>query len=169
MIVLLSFIVAVLLMSLIEYIAHRWFMHSKRVGALPGLYGIFDRHTHLHHKRFYRNFEYDADPAAKYINLDIPPSFVLVGLSPIWLPLAMLVSVPVGLVFAGVFVGHAVLWTIIHTEMHEPNGRWFARCKLYQYLRDYHKTHHDHPNKNFNVVFPFMDRFFGTYRESNGR
>lgn len=150
-------------MSFIEYAVHRWLMHNKRLARkFHFLHSIFDKHAVFHHARFYRDFEFDKDPAAKYINLTFDP-FLHVGLS---LPVAALfwfISPFLAISFSLIIFLHACLWNIIHCEMHEPKQTWFSKYRLYVYLRNYHKIHHDHPNKNYNVVLPGMDYLFGTY------
>lgn len=157
-------IASLILMSFIEYAAHRWPMHNKAMSKWPFMWGVFEKHTHFHHGRFYRNFDSERDPVAKYINLDMNPVTNVVGLSVIWLPLILLGLPLAGYTFAGVVLVHALFWNIIHEEMHEPKDRWFSRTGWYNYLRDYHKTHHDFPSKNYNVILVGMDHLFGTYK-----
>lgn len=146
-------------MSFAEYVAHRWVMH-KRLRWLPG---VFEAHTVMHHGRFYQNFEYDRDPAAKYINVDMDPGRNLLLGMPVWLPLLMLSAVGGATLVCVIFL-HAIVWTAIHREMHEPAQRWFAWLWAYRFFRDYHLTHHEHPSANYNVVCPLADFVFRTYR-----
>jgi hypothetical protein len=59
---------------------------------------------------------------------------------------------------------HGWAWGPIHREMHFPEGRWFSGLRLFRFWRSYHKTHHDHPGRNFNVLCPGADWLFGTYK-----
>jgi hypothetical protein len=152
-------------MSLVEYLLHRWPMHSRAFARrFPWLRDEFYRHAVLHHGHYYnQKFERCADPAARYISVDLSPLFNVIGLSWVWLPLFYFAPLG-GTVLACFIMTHAVLWTFIHREMHEPAGRWFCLTDLFRYWRNYHKVHHDHPNKNYNVVCPGADWLFGSYR-----
>lgn len=156
------FVVSLVFMSLIEYISHRWFMHNKWWGkTFPLLWSTFDKHTHFHH-RFYRIFDKASDPVAKYINLKFDIAAHVVGALFVAFFLWWLSAI-FAITFVLVVFLHAVIWNLIHGEMHEPKGAWFTNRRWYQYLRSHHKIHHEHPNKNFNVVLPGMDWLFGTY------
>ena len=160
------------LMSLIEYVLHRWPMHSRRfarlVWWLPLLKDEVYRHAYLHHSVYFpaKHFVGCDDPASRYISVSISPFFNVIGLLPLWGSLCF-VSPLGGLVFASFAALHAVLWTMIHREMHEPKARWFANLRIYKFWRRYHETHHRRPNFNFNVVCPLMDHLFGTYLGPN--
>ncbi len=152
-------------MSFLEYVIHRWPMHNAKLARRLGFFRRgFEQHAVLHHGRYYReSFSSDRDPAAKHLNIDLKPGYVLFGLSPIW-GLMFLAHPAAGLAMATILVLHAVAWTSLHREMHDPRGRWFSRTRVFKYLRDYHERHHDHPGSNFNAVLPGMDWLFGTYR-----
>lgn len=154
-------------LSLIEYWAHRYPMHSAKLARsrLGRLFfrDAFESHAKLHHGRFYRNFEGDPDPAAKFVSLELNPGYMLYLTSVIWIPLWFISTAGTITFMACVFL-HGLLWTTIHREMHEPEGRWFSKLLLYRYWYAYHREHHEHPGWNFNVVCPLMDHVFGTYR-----
>lgn len=151
------------LMAFLEYFFHRWPMHNGRFVQKTGIgQESFESHAALHHGRFFKQFDKEADPAARYISMVINPGYALLGMSPVWLGLC-LASWTGGLTMAIVIVAHAVLWSIIHKEMHFPAGRWFARTRAYRYIHAHHKAHHEHPGTNFAALFPpVMDNLFGT-------
>ncbi len=158
---------ALLLMSLIEYAAHRWPMHSRPfVRRFPFLWRTFEAHAVLHHGRFYRkDFSYDADPAANHINIDLSIGFNVLGLAIVWVPL-LLVSPLGGLTLAAVAGLHALVWSVVHREMHDAKGRWYASNAYFRYLAAYHHTHHLNPGTNFHAVLPpLWDVVFRTYRK----
>jgi hypothetical protein len=156
-------------MSLAEYALHRWPMHSKAFATrFRPAWPAFERHARLHHGRFYREFAHDPDPVAKYVNIDLDPGFSLLASAPVWGLLYVAGCTTGAAVFAGFVVAHALVWSAVHREMHEPEGRWFSGTRLYRFWRSYHKTHHDHPSANFNVVLPGADHLFGTYRGHRG-
>lgn len=167
--ILLWLVFSYIALSLIEYMAHRFPMHNARLARSPlgrlFFKDAFESHTKLHHGRFYRNFQNDSDPAAKFVSLELDPGYMLKLTSVIWIPL-LVISLTGGLVFIiSVFI-HGLIWTTIHREMHEPEGRWFSSFKLYKYWCQYHKIHHEHPGRNYNVVCPLMDHIFRTHRKA---
>lgn len=154
---------ALLAMSFIEYIVHRWPMHNKRfVDCFPVAADAFESHAVLHHGRFFKDFENEPDRAARYVSLELSPGYMLLGLSPIWGGLCFL-SLTGGVLFATVIAMHGIVWTAVHREMHEPKGRWFSRMRPYRFWRAYHKRHHEKPGTNFNALLPGLDWLFGTY------
>lgn len=158
-------VVSLVFMSFVEYVAHRWPMHSRRLyRKYPIFRGPFERHAILHHGRYFKVFDREDDPAARYISMWLNPIEHLIGLSPVWLSLFWFVSPVAGLTLAAVIAIHAIVWSMVHFEMHEPKHGWLSRTWYFRYLRQYHKTHHDHPGTNFNAALPGMDWLFGTYR-----
>lgn len=160
-------LLAVTLMAFVEYGLHRWPMHSKRfVARFPSARDQHERHAVLHHGRFYRDrFDNSPDPVARHFNIDLEPGFALLFGSPVWLALWAIGLPAAAACFAGVSAAHAVVWTAVHREMHDPRGRWFAGTRYYRFVHANHKLHHERPGGNFAVVFPpLMDVLFGTYR-----
>jgi hypothetical protein len=151
--------------SLLEYVLHRWPMHSARFARrFPWLEDEHKRHAVLHHAVFYpgKRFRFCPDPAGRFISTDLSPFFNLILLSPLWAPLYFISHLGCA-VFVVCAALHGVVWTLIHREMHEPRQRWFARTRLYKFWHDYHETHHKRQTYNFNVVLPGADHVFGTY------
>lgn len=157
---------SIVLMSFIEYALHRWPMHNRAFARVfPGAWPSFDSHARLHHGRFYRgdSFDQEPDPAARYVGTAIQPGYSLLGLSPLWGGLWWAFGPLAGLSFAFVCAAHAAAWTLVHGEMHEPQGRWFGRSRPFQWLKTHHRLHHKHPNRNFNALLPGVDWLVGTY------
>lgn len=162
MLIFLWVIFSLLLMSLIEYAAHRWPMHNRKFVEFTGLGAeALESHAVLHHGK-YRQFEDDPDPASRFISIDLQPGYMLLGLSPLILGIALW-SLTGAIVFALVIFAHGVIWTNIHREMHHPKGRFFSSWGLYRFYRAYHKKHHERPSANYNAVLPFWDFVFGTF------
>lgn len=164
MIFLLYIFISLVIMSALEYYTHRFTMHGRRFVEVTGIDGGFETHAKLHHGRFYRGFEGDADPAARHVAVDLYPSYVVVTLAPLWL-LAMWASLWFGLTLVAVLALHAALWTQFHREMHEPAGRLVPRLlgTYYRFCYSYHRRHHERPCCNFNVLIPLFDLLHGTY------
>lgn len=153
-------LLALLALSSAEYVAHRFFMHQKGWNQFS-----YESHTMLHHHRFYTTsrFAKCRDLAAKYVGIELHAGYMLLGSAVLWGPL-LFVSLTGAVVFALAFTLHGFIWTNLHREMHEPAGRWFSTWRLYAFWRSYHKRHHEVPTGNFNVLVPFWDFVFGTYR-----
>lgn len=159
---------ALLAISLGEYVVHRWVMHGRWLAHRTD-WGMseFERHAVLHHGRFYRSFEGDSDMAARHLSIAITWQESLTWFSPIWLTSWLLAGLTVGLTVAAIAALYGPLWTIIHREMHEPAGKWWARLFLYRIWRENHRLHHERVGSNFGTVFPGVwDRVFGTYRRA---
>lgn len=150
-------------MAVVEYVAHRWPMHSRPIGRFFKI--PFRNHAVLHHGRYYRrSFTHDPDPASEIISMRMSVLEHAAAAAVLAVPFGFLVSWVGAACFMAVVVAHAAVWTAVHVEMHMPEGRWFSRTRLYRYIRDFHHAHHLHPGKNFGAVFPpLMDRLFGTY------
>lgn len=156
------FVLANILMAIIEYTLHRYPMHRKGYSN-----ETWESHAKLHHGRFFPRsaFTHPLDIAARYVSVDLQPGYNALGLSPIWIILYFFVSPYCGLTFAFVFAMHGVIWTICHREMHFPQDRWFSGTKYYKYICAYHKKHHTDQSGNFSVIYPpVLDMLFGTYR-----
>lgn len=154
--------------SLFEYAHHRWVLH-RRSRTLPYPYQI---HTFVHHRVFRGDATYHAQ---REEDRDVI-------LSQWWQALALLAgNAPIvwGVQFASGFPvfwgGMAALaayygiYEYLHWCMHSPAGRWIERTRVFQYLDAHHRYHHRFWRTNFNVVFPFGDMLFGTFRPSFSR
>lgn len=169
----LSYVIA----SAFEYVLHRWPMHNKALVRLVPLFKrTFTSHAVLHHGRFYsgsKGFENNPDPVAIHVGVDLGPESNLMFSAPVWASLLIFWSIPAALTFMACAALHGIIWTMIHREMHKPERAWFTWLwpfsKAYAFWRGYHKAHHDHPNRNFNVVCPLFDFIFGTYVSPTAR
>ena len=151
-----ALLVGIPAMSFIEYAIHRWLMHRPSAGFFAQ---IFHRHVRLHHGKFYKTFNHEADLFGRRVNLHIDGYFAAAMSLPLVCVLAW-----AGLWWAAnvawlIPVGHAIIWSHIHEEMHDPAspGRFFSRWRLFRFLRMYHFLHHQHRQQNFNVVLPLWD------------
>lgn len=152
--------------SALEYSAHRWAMHSRALARLvksSGLEDVFTSHATLHHGRFFKPGEFTSsrDPAARFISIDLGALYMLSGTVWLWLPLA-LISVKGAIVLALFIALHGATWSAVHREMHFPRGRWFSRTPVYRFWRSWHELHHERPSTNYNVLLPLWDFVFRT-------
>ena len=58
---------------------------------------------------------------------------------------------------------HMVLWNYSHRAIHnvEPNN-WATKLPWFEAVKTNHVAHHEDPATGLSVVFPFLDRWFGT-------
>ena len=142
-----------MIVSLLEYTAHRWFMHKPFFAKLTGsryLEATWKDHMH-HHGSCYDIYDHE-EGACGMLNLTIRHTTeLMVVLLPallVWFidPLTAYMLPVMALL-------HGIMWSAVHSEMHRPQKTWFSRTSLYQYLHNYHFLHHRRPNANFNTLF----------------
>jgi len=144
-------------------------MHQKRFAKgvyslLPYLVEVFESHAVRHHAKWYRKFDYEPDSVGREENLEILliDVFAMLLLTmPAW-AILMWFNLWGGIVFISVFFIHRFLWNTIHRQMHIPEDVIFRNWSVYRFLARHHFLHHRNAKKNFNVVFPLTDVFFGS-------
>jgi hypothetical protein len=161
------FAAAYVLTSLIEYVPHRWAMHSRRLAKWlrsPRLAEEFEKHAQLHHVRFFgpRSFASCSDPAGRYVSFDLGADYMLVMTWWVWVPLGFYSLLGAGVLVA-FLAAHGATWSAVHREMHYPQNAWFAKTAIFRFWRRYHETHHERHGANFNTLCPFFDQLFRTY------
>lgn len=158
------FCVSIVLLSFIEYVLHRDFMHRKVFSGrlhrrLPFLEEYFRIHAILHHTTYYRCFNYEPDPKGREIDIRlgfrtgfrlfitiIPLVFVLGSVEPAG-----------GILFLCMAIGLMNLWGLVHQEMHIPSSPFLQNLAMYRFLARRHFLHHRYPARNYNVVIPIVD------------
>lgn len=155
------------LISFIEHQVHAQLMHRKNfLSARSKKYEhVFKSHAIAHHGHYSQTFT--DEPVAPGEDQEIRLNVYKAPIKtfPV-IALISLVSWQGALVFTGTVLLHHWIWNKIHLEMHKPEGRGFASWGVYRFLARHHFLHHLHPNKNFNVVFPFADYILGTNVEA---
>jgi hypothetical protein len=156
--------ISYLVMSVAEWVAHKYIMHSRRFAATcTPAFPTFERHAVLHHGRYFKEFDAEPDTAAKHISIALSPLENLLFAAPALILLCYFGQIVGAITFASFICTHAIAWNVLHAEFHYPKGRWYSRNRLYTYLRNYHKMHHDRPGTNFNIVCIGADFVFGTH------
>lgn len=151
-------------MAIIEYVAHRWFMHRPNAINMFG----YKKHAVEHHGMG-RN-EY-------WPHLDLRFRDSLLFASPFLVWSAMFGTVagrlwgyyyPYGAIPALLLTlwVHNYLYRCVHRCIHEVEHNWTERMPGFQAMKRHHLDHHRKPNRNFAVVFLWTDRLFGTYWRS---
>jgi len=155
---------AVLCASLFEWTLHKFVMH-KPVGRFRYPY---EKHALTHHRIFKADASYhcvrDADKRTIRMAWWNGPVLIIILL----LPTALL-CIPLGLwkvllTFGIVSTLYFAAYEYTHWCMHLPDARrrFIERFGAFTFLNGHHLLHHQYPNRNFNVVFPFADLLFGT-------
>ncbi len=157
----LGFLAAIVFASFFEYFAHRYIMHHRPplLGDIPVFREQLKRHAVLHHGAFYKQFTHEDDPIGRDISITFSLKEMLI-IQACLLPFVILIAfiAPViALCFPLVAISHNLLWNIIHQEMHQPEKGTWTRWSIYRFLARHHFLHHQHTEKNFNVVFPLAD------------
>jgi hypothetical protein len=157
-------------LSLLEWVFHRYFMHRKtRVTALSRfLESTHYRHAVLHHRTYYRQFDYEPDADGRFISIDPDFVFTLILAVP-FVSLLYQCSRTLAVVFAVVLLLHHLVWMAAHRQMHVPRRAFFRTWYPYLWLARNHWMHHRYRNVNYNLVFPLADVLFGTYRAPGAR
>tara|TARA_R110000824_G_scaffold104833_2_gene248536 strand:- start:890 stop:1321 length:432 start_codon:yes stop_codon:yes gene_type:complete len=135
-------------MGTAEYLIHKYTMH-KKIWFLPKW--IYQEHAVEHHGKN----RYD-------INVDLPFINHLIIGSPVFILLACYSWA--GLIaWTLVTLHHSIYWTSLHRSSHDLEHNWAEKLPNYKKKRRHHLLHHLNPNKNFGVVYSWVDRFFGTF------
>lgn len=174
----LTFVVTWLYAGAFEYWMHRWPMHHTipvKLGPLnfkitaPAI-----RHAGKHHVQrkapnsFYIKEGEEAPDAHYRFGLSSAIPWLWVCHVPIYLPLGYgfgwLLGFNAGLAVglgsatsAGLFL---TAYEIVHEAMHNPRYAWLYRFRWFQFLCEYHRTHHYKASCNFSVVGALL---FGIY------
>ncbi len=146
---LITLVVSVVVMALAEYVIHRYTMHM-RFFPKGTLDFVFEDH-HIDHHKFN---DYSK-------NIDLPIYFHLLLSAPIIIALFFL-SYWALFAWLLVIAHHSIFWTKLHRSVHDLESNWTESLPFYKSMRQHHLSHHDHPNKNFGVVYPVTDMVFGT-------
>jgi hypothetical protein len=145
---LLGLVVGLIWGNAFEYVYHRWLLHRPR--------SLLGSGHHQHHAQIGTRDE------AEYVALISSPFnivllFVINGVP------AFLIATLMGIrgIVSGVLIGWSV-YLIVTEEIHwriHMNG-WLP--PPFQFARAYHMSHHDIPNRRYNVFLPLCDLLFGS-------
>lgn len=151
------------LVSFIEHQVHAQLMHKKNPLSSrdKGFEKVFKSHAIVHHGHYSQIFT--DEPVAPGEDKEIRLTVLKAPIKT--LPFTILIAIfswQCALFFVATVLVHHWIWNKIHLEMHKPEGKGFSNWAPYRFLARHHYLHHVHPNKNFNVVFPFADYILGT-------
>lgn len=149
--------------NLIEWIAHKHFMHRRRRFFSV----LFDRHTPEHH-RVYRK-DAMAMKSARELRLVLIPAMGVLGIVLLATPAALLAGLlaneNVGWLFLLTSAVYVVGYELTHLCYHLPESTPLYRVSFVRFLREHHAEHHAASRMqhfNFNVTVPLFDLLFRT-------
>ncbi len=144
---------SIVAMATSEYILHKYTMHKR---FFPK--GILDSVFELHHIEHHKNNRYD-------VNVDLPIYYHILISCPLWITLLILKEYDGLIAFFIVISHHSLYWTKLHRASHDLENNWtkyLPNVAFYKTMRDHHLNHHRYPNKNYGVVYPWIDYIFST-------
>ncbi len=157
---------ALLLFNLGEYTVHKHLGHVKKSWARL----FYQRHTGDHHSFFvpgHLHYEYSHD----WRVILFPPWLVVVFsiflVGPAWW-LGSRLDADVAAVFAATLMFSYLSYEFFHAVAHLPDTHWLTRVPGLAYMKAHHALHHERDvmtEANFNIVFPFTDWLFSTWRK----
>lgn len=151
---------SLLLGSIIEWIIHKYFMHTTL--WLPV---AVERHAVKHHseRRAPGKFTAAEDELQEYHLFETSA-----------MPLVWMLHFPIfGLVYLGWgpwasfgcalgTAAYVLSYELLHWYIHCPDKFWFKNAAWFRFLSEHHRRHHHRSRINYNVVLPLADLLFGT-------
>ena len=147
----------------LEWRVHKDILHRR----VPPFQILYDRHERLHHVIF---TEDDMGlRSRREFKLVLLPTFVIVLILLLLLPLGLLLAQVVprncALLFIATSLFFFLMYEWLHLAYHLPEQTRLGRNPLIARLRELHKRHHDPrlmKRWNFNVTVPLFDWLHGT-------
>ncbi len=126
----------------------------------------YERHARVHHHIFKYDHTYHLinEKDKKTIPMAWWNGPALVAISSLPFVLASLVVGSWGILCGAVLTisAYYAAYEYMHWCMHLPKKRHVERSGIFFRLNGHHLLHHRYMNRNFNVVLPLADLFFGT-------
>ena len=143
----LAFLAGWLVLSLVEYLLHRFYFHRETPSSRAGRIEAFLAHGYHH--------QYPNDVT----RLVLPPLATLPLAGAVFLVMHVALGTIGHVVFAGVLAGY-----IAYDTLHYVSHHTRARRGPIAWLRRYHLLHHsDHAPTRYGVSSPLWDLVFRTY------
>lgn len=155
--------VAFLIANVVEYRVHKGPMHHLR----PPWTILFERHVRQHHV-YFDDTHMSARMDREYYWVFFPwwaVGLVVVTAALFSLPMGLLVSHNVGLLFFAAAIAYYLTYEWLHLSYHLHPESMIGRMGLVRRLRRLHTLHHRTSlmtQHNFNITFPICDWVFGT-------
>jgi hypothetical protein len=156
-----------------EWRLHKHLMHK----ALFGFTYPRRAHAQVHHGEFRANELYHLGERGPEVREKITMawwnSIVIIALGglPVYIP-SYFVGVlwwpaagwAIALTCVAVWYFNYGVYELFHYCFHHPRGYFFEKWALFRWMNGHHLLHHQDPQCNLNVVFPFADWWHGTRR-----
>lgn len=147
--------------SFVEWLSHRFVLHSKAIVSFA-----YEEHDRQHHR------VYLADQSFSMPGFDYGVDFhlrdwllFLVMVIPMWVGVEWLVGRPLLVGASLSTLCWLQMFNVLHKHYHVPTGAWFERTRYYRFLIGHHRKHHEDTRVNFNVCFvPIADWVLRTKR-----
>ena len=146
-----------------EWWIHRYVMHRP----VPGLMGIYKRHTLAHHQ-FFTASEPTLDNSRDFRIVFFPPYALIAFIAGTAPPAALLVWLGLpnaGYLLLATNVALYLNYELFHYCCHVKDDRIIRHIPFVNSIRRHHIAHHDTGimmERNFNLTYPIADWFFGT-------
>lgn len=161
-------VIGVVQASFFEWAFHRYWLHRP---WLPK--DVFTAHTLVHHQLCkhddtFHVVEEEQEEALTFqwwggpflVLLNVVPwalAALAFGAAHIHLPwLAFLIT------FASTVLAYYAGYEGFHFLMHKPSIAWIENSRYFKFLKNHHRIHHVHMDRNLNVLLPLADLCLGT-------
>ncbi len=145
--------------SFFEWYWHRFWMHEVRKPT-----EAFRGHAIVHHGLYKGDDRYFV-PKEEHAQHILLKPYALPAIVVVHLPIVFFIEKHIphtaigGITFT---ILYFVIYEYMHWNMHVPRDHFVERFKWFHFLRQHHKLHHQHPQKNFCVLLPLADAVCGT-------
>jgi hypothetical protein len=146
--------------SFFEWTLHRNVMHRRTWLSFP-----FEAHAMLHHKLFRHDNTYHAQNEDMKTHVTfVPRDYILLLLvnTPIFVMVEWIVQRPILIGAWAAVLLYLGAFDFLHWTFHVPASRRMERWLPVRWLKEHHRLHHQHQNRNLNVVLPLADLLFRT-------
>lgn len=164
----LAVLVGVVQASFFEWAFHRYWLHRP---WLPK--DCFTTHTLIHHQLCKHDDTFHVVEEEQHEALTFAwwggPTLVLINAVPwslvAWIMSASGIHLPylafIITIAATIFV-YYVGYEGFHFLMHKPTLPFIENSRAFRFLKQHHRIHHVHMDRNLNVLVPFADLVLGT-------
>jgi len=128
--------------SLVEYMLHKEYLHRD-----DNMHHITEHHKYYHGQQGYEQ------PGSAWNDIASSPAYIITNIL-LYMPLAVLayfVSLPFGSAFATAAVGYTLWIEISHFWYHSPLKTFIEEISVFKKMKEHHRIHHIHYNKNYGI------------------
>lgn len=148
--IIISFLLGIILSSLVEYLLHRFYLHQSNHSHLTKHHKDYNKETFSSNVKFN-----DVASSTSYIISNILLYGIILLIIHRFYPSFATLS----LIFAIIYT----LWIeYIHYEFHNLKKQNFKKAKWYKKLKNHHYKHHLVYRKNYNIGSRIWDIIFKT-------